>query len=84
MDITEHQFSHVFLISICLHRHPDHAYRPTFLSLLKALTNSPSKLLSWSLEDTKGVAQVSILGGPLDAGRKLYPDLQDVYIVTRS
>ena len=61
-------------------RHPDHTSRPSFLHLLRALTSSPSKLLSWSHEDTWGAADALILGAPLNTGEKLYSKLQDIYI----
>ena len=60
-------------------RHPDESSRPTFIHLLKTLTRSPGQLLSWSHEDTWGVAEAIVLGASLQAGKKLYPDLQDEY-----
>ena len=77
-------FFEIFCISIFYNyyshcRHPDQSSRPTFIHLLKTLTRSPGQLLSWSHEDTWGVAEAIVLGAPLQAGKKLYPDLQDVY-----
>ena len=65
-------------------RHPEHWSRPTFLSLLKTLsvsaTTTGGELLNWSERDScRVLAQATALGAPLEAGRNLYPELQNAY-----
>jgi len=37
-------------------------------------------LLSWTEEDTRVHPQAAVLGAPLEAGKHLYPELQETYM----
>jgi len=60
-------------------RHPEVSSRPTFYQLLQALSFSETELLVWAEEDMRVHPQAAVLGAPLEAGRDLYPELQETY-----
>jgi len=60
-------------------RHPEASSRPTFYQLLQALSFSEAELLVWSEEDMRVHPQAAVLGASLEAGRDLYPELQETY-----
>ena len=61
-------------------RHPDTASRPTFSELCQSLSQSESELLGWSEEDMSIHPQAAVLGAPLEAGKDLYRELQEMHI----
>ena len=61
-------------------RHPDPASRPTFSELYQALSQPDSKLLGWSEADMRVHPQAAVLGAPLEAGKDLYRELQEMHI----
>ena len=65
-------------------RHPQASSRPTFSQLLQALCQPEAELLGWSEEDTSVHLQAVVLGAPLEAGKDLYPELQEIYIYVPS
>lgn len=63
-------------------RHPDRSARPTFSDILQILSPPALQLLSWLAEDTElAHPMASILGATMNAGRSLYPDLQNKYVL---
>ena len=66
-------------ISLFCSRHPQASSRPTFSQLLQALCQPDTELLSWSEEDVRVHPQAGMLGAPLEAGKDLYPELQQIY-----
>ena len=66
-------------ISLFCSRHPQASSRPTFSLLLQALCQPEIELLSWSEEDMRVHPQAAVLGAPLEAGKDLYPELQQIY-----
>jgi len=61
-------------------RHPDTESRPTFSELHEALSQPEAELLGWSEEDKKVHPQAAVLGAPLESGKDLYLELQEMYI----
>lgn len=66
------------------HRHPDAHLRPRFSELLTSLKSlSAAELQQWSQEDLDTAAtdlpQATEIGAQLEAGEKLFKDLQDTY-----
>lgn len=61
------------------HRHPDHHSRPTFEDLTGELAKDPEGLLSWREEDKAVSLKAVTLGAPLEEGRHLYQELQEMY-----
>ena len=61
-------------------RHPDPVARPTFSELCQALSQPESELLGWSEEDMRVHPQAAVLGAPLEAGKHLYHELQEIHI----
>ena len=55
-------------------RNRDPSGRPTFSSIVDSLARPDSIILMWN-EKEKG----DMLGGPLNEGNALFPDLQDYY-----
>jgi len=47
---------------------------------VQALSSPVTDLLSWTEEDTRIHPQAAVLGAPLEAGKDLYPKLQETYI----
>ena len=66
-------------VNLFCSRHPQASSRPTFSQLLQALCQPEIELLSWSEEDMKVHPQAAVLGVPLEAGKDLYPELQQMY-----
>lgn len=62
------------------YRHPDTVSRPTFSELNQALSQPESELLGWSEEDMSVHPQAAVLGAPLEAGKDLYRELQEMHI----
>ena len=57
--------------------------RPTFDKLKTTLSElGDAALLAWSEEDRAVHPQASELGAPLDAGKALYPKLQNMYLAS--
>ena len=52
-------------------RHPKTSCRPSFATLVSQLSQPDSQLI----QDTS-----TALGGPLETGHSLYPDLQEMYM----
>ena len=65
-------------LSCC--RHPDTASRPAFSELYQAVSQSESELLGWSEDDVRVHPQAAVLGAPLEAGKDLYRELQEMHI----
>ena len=65
-------------LSCC--RHPDTASRPTFSELYQALSQPDSELLGWSEADMRVHSQAAVLGAPLEAGKDLHRELQEIHI----
>ena len=61
---------HKRLFSVC-HRHPEASMRPPFGSIAKLLVTSDLDSVGNYVEQT--------LGGSLEAGEALYPELQSLY-----
>jgi len=61
-------------------RHPDTESRPTFSELREALSQSEAELLAWSEKDKKVHQQATVLGAPLESGKDLYLELQEMHI----
>jgi len=47
--------------------------------LLQALSFSETELLVWAEEDMRVHPQAAVLGASLEAGKDLYPELQETY-----
>jgi len=62
-------------------RHPDTESRPTFSKLHEALSQPEAKLLGWSEKDKKVHPQAAVLGAPLECGKDLYLELQEMHII---
>ena len=62
------------------YRHPDTVSRLTFSELCQALSQPESELLGWSEEDMRVHPQAAVLGAPLEAGKDLYRELQEMHI----
>ena len=60
------------LMLVC--RHPKPSQRPVFSEMQHVLTHINPQLLE------KVALQLGHLGGPLEAGDGVYPDLQDYYL----
>lgn len=63
----------------CIYRHPDYHSRPTFEDLTRELDRDPEALLSWSDQDNTASSKAIVLGAPLEAGKQLYQELQEMY-----
>ena len=63
-----------------LHRSPEPVSRPTFPDIQVDLQRPDFKLLTWTPEDVAAYTeQARTLGAPLEAGGKLYTDIQKTY-----
>ena len=60
-------------------RHPQYQSRPLFINLVELLSRPEIDLLIWSEEDRSVHQQAAVLGAPLEAGKELYPELQNSY-----
>ena len=61
-------------------RHPEPESRPEFLDIQVELQRPDFKLLTWTAEDVAAYTeQARTLGAPLEAGEKLYTDIQKTY-----
>ena len=60
-----------------LYRHPEKSSRPSFLTLCDDLNDE--SLLQLRNEENDCHPQANLLGGPLEAGKFLYADLQKKY-----
>ena len=67
-------------VHLLIHRNAEKASRPTFAELVQTLSSPVIDLLSWTEEDTRIHPQAAVLGAPLEAGKDLYPKLQETYI----
>jgi len=67
-------------VHLLIHRNTDKASRPTFAELVQTLSSPVTDLLSWTEEDTRIHPQAAVLGAPLEAGKYLYPELQETYM----
>ena len=54
--------------------------RPKFRDILDTLKRPVVELFVWTKEDLKSHQQCSVIGAPIDAGKELYLDLQNMYI----
>ena len=76
-------FSHYYTLNSlphpCNYRHPGKSQRPTFAHVVEALSEPEFDLLNWSEEDSKVHPQATVLGASLEAGKDLYPELQEIY-----
>jgi len=67
-------------VSVNTCRNTDKASRPAFAELVQTLSSPVTDLLSWTEEDTRIHSQATVLGAPLEAGKYLYPELQETYM----
>ena len=64
-------FKLTVIILLNITRHPEKSCRPPFGTLVSQLSQSDSQLI----QDTS-----TVLGGPLETGHNLYPELQEMYM----
>jgi len=67
-------------VHLLIHRNAEKASRPAFAELVQALSSPVTDLLSWTEEDTRIHPQAAVLGASLEAGKYLYPELQEMYM----
>ena len=67
-------------VSVNTCRNTEKSSRPAFAELVQALSSPVTDLLSWTEEDKRVHPQAAVLGTPLEAGKDLYPELQETYI----
>ena len=63
-----------------MHRHPHHTKRPTFEETLRPLLDSEETVLDIPSEDSDTHKDAACLGAELQAGHKMYTNLQALYI----
>ena len=63
-----------------LFRNADKGGRPQFREIVETLSQPETLLLHIPEEVTRGHPQASVLGAPLEAGRNLYTELQNIYM----
>ena len=68
-------------VCVCWCRNADKAGRPQFREIVVALSQSEEILLHIPEEVTRDHPQASVLGAPLEAGRNLYIELQNTYLM---
>ena len=61
-------------------RHPVSSARPKYQAILTSLLEDPKKVLHIPQIDASSHSLACILGSPLEAGLKMYPDLQITYV----
>ena len=61
-------------------RHPEMFSRPSFPQVVETLSEPNFELLSWTEEDVTVHPQAAVLATPLEAGKDLYPGLQEAYM----
>ena len=59
---------------------PKRMLRPKFSDILNTLKRPVVELFMWTKEDLKSHQQCSVICAPIEAGKELYPDLQNMYI----
>jgi len=64
--------------------HTEAGRRPTFSAVVKMLSHLDSHLLNWTERDKSVHPQAASLGAPLEAGERLFPELQDYYMDDKS
>ena len=65
---------------ILSYRNPVHRLRPTFVAILKTISQPPYVLFHWFEEDKQAAGpQCDVLGAPLESGHNLFLDLQNAY-----
>ena len=64
-----------------IHRHPITGSRPNFRELVLALTGDKSEVLLIPQGDGDTHSLARVLGSQLEAGKNMYKDLQNKYIV---
>lgn len=62
------------------HRSPFPSSRPSFRDILTMLLEGEEKVLEIPVEDASTHKHASILGVALEAGGRMYPDLQWIYL----
>ena len=62
-------------------RNPEKSSRPQFNEMVETLSLPEHDILSIPEEVVKIHPQAILLGGPLEAGRDLYKDLQNTYLM---
>ena len=67
--------------TIILYRHPTAADRPNFRELVLALTGEKGQVLLIPQPDGDSHPLARVLGAPFEAGKNMYKDLQNKYIV---
>ena len=67
-------------ISFFDHRHPHHSKRPGFEEILRSLLDNEQTVLHIPSEDAATHKQAACLGAELQAGHKMYSQLQALYI----
>ena len=63
------------------YRHPTATDRPSFRELFLALTGEKSQVLHIPQTDDEIHPLAGVLGSPLEAGKNMYKDLQNKYII---
>lgn len=63
----------------CLNRHPEAQARPIFKDILMQLLDNDKVVLKIPKHDSSTHALADRVGGPLEAGEKMYTDLQWKY-----
>ena len=65
-------------------RNPEPESRPSFPEIQVDLQRPDFKILTWTSEDVTAYSeQARTLGAPLEAGEKLYTDIQNTYHVRK-
>ena len=70
----------IALVSVNTCRNTEKASRPAFAEIVQTLSSPVPDLLNWTEEDKRVHPQAVVLGAPLEAGKDLYPELQETYI----
>lgn len=60
--------------------HPLDSSRPSFTSIKQSLFQPEDVLLAWAEDDLQVHPQAKVIKAPLEAGYKLYEDLQNIYL----
>ncbi len=69
-----------FLPPPSITRHPASTARPKYQAILTSLLEDPKKVLHIPQCDASSHSLACILGSPLEAGLKMYPDIQSTYM----
>ncbi len=61
-------------------RHPESSKRPKFTEVVEVMSVDHKQVLKWRDIDKAVHPQAASLGGPLEAGQDLYPELQQTFL----